>query len=428
MNHDQAIAYLDAHVGAGMRPGLERIQLLVETMGSPHEGYPVIHVAGTNGKTSTTRLAAVLLVAHGLSTGSYISPHLERIEERLGVNGRISTEDELIRALADVAAFADILEERDEVAFTYFELTTAMGFAFFADHAVEAAVIEVGLGGRLDATNVVEADVAVVTSVGLEHTEYLGGTLEEIAVEKLAIAGPSSILVTGELGEVVETVAESTARSLGIEHRRYGRDFGVEARRAVGGWECDIRGAEDEYQDLRLPVHGRHQTVNAAVAVAAVEALIGRGLDREAVADALAVFTAPGRLEPVATDPLVLLDGAHNPDGFTVLAHALEEEFPTTRWVLVVAAMGDKDVEAMVSAVADRLLSVITTAIDSDRAIAATDLAARLRPVVRVPVEAVESPTVAVEIGRQQAGADGAVLVSGSLYMVGEVRRALGRG
>lgn len=425
MDYSQAIAYLDSHIGAGVDPGLERIRLLVETMGSPHLGVPTIHVAGTNGKTSTTRLSALFLYAHGLSTGTYISPHLEFVEERLGVNGRIATPEELAQAVSDVAAFADILEERGRARFTYFELTTAMAFAFFAENAVEAAVVEVGLGGRLDATNVVDAEVAVVTGIGLEHTEYLGPDVLSIAAEKLAIAGPGSILVTGPMQPEVFDLASRRARELGIEHRAFGRDFSAEANRAVKGWQLHVKGAESDYPDLQLPVHGRHQTVNAAVAVAAVEALIGHRLDPAAAAEATSSFTAPGRMEPVATEPLVMLDGSHNADGFAVLEAALDEEFPTTRWVLVFGVMGDKDLEGMIGNVADRLDAVIATAPAGERTVPAAEVAARIRSLVDVPVEVVGDPVRALEVARQHAGADGAVLVAGSLYLAGEVRRAL---
>ena len=425
MDHRQAIDYLDAHVGAGMQPGLERIRLLMETMGAPHEGYPIIHVAGTNGKTSTTRMAAVLLTAHGLNTGTYSSPHLEAVEERLGLNGRISTPDELALAVSDVAAFADVLEEAGRARFSYFELTTAMAFAFFAEHAVEAAVVEVGLGGRLDATNVVDSDVAVLTGVGLEHTRDLGPTVEAIAAEKLAIAKPASILVTGEVPQSVFDLASARARELGIEHRAFGRDFGVEAIRAVGGWLCDLRGAEAEYDQIHLPVHGRHQTRNAAVAVAAVESLLGRGLDHDAVVAGMAAFTSPGRMEPIRRDPLVLLDGAHNPEGFAALGAALEEEFPTTRWTLVVGVMEDKDLDAMLSHLGQRIESIIATNVESDRALPAAELAARAGVILGAPAEAIGDPAAAVEVAVRRVGADGAVLVAGSLYMVGAVRRSL---
>lgn len=422
--YPEALAYLDRHIGAGVKPGLERIRLLVEAMGSPHLGVPSIHVAGTNGKTSTTRLSALLLVAHGLSTGTYTSPHLERIEERLGSNGRIATPDELVQAVADVAAFAEILEDRGDARFTYFELTTAMAFAFFADQAVESMVIEVGLGGRLDATNVVEADVAVLTGVSLEHTEYLGPTVEAIATEKLAIAGPDSILVTGPLDPSVFDLAEKRARELGIQHRAFGRDFSVDATRAVKGWQIDIQGAEDDYPGLHLPVHGRHQTLNAAISVAAVEALLGRKLDPGAVAEATGVFDTPGRMEPVAGEPFVLLDGAHNEGGFATLEEALDEEFPTTRWVLVLGVMGDKDLEGMVARIASRVDAVITTTVPEERAVPAAEIASRVAPLVTVPVESIGDPETALEVARQRAGADGSVLVAGSLYLVGVLRQA----
>ncbi len=425
MDYQRAVEYLDAHVGAGMQPGLERIQLLVDSMGSPHQGYSVIHVAGTNGKSSTTRMTALLCVAHGLNTGTYTSPHLQAVEERLGIHGRVATPEELAQAVTDVAAFADLLEQRAGVRFSYFELTTAMAFAFFAEKAIDTAVIEVGLGGRLDATNVVEADVAVVTGIGLEHTEYLGTTLEAIGAEKLAIAKPGSILVTGPLPEAVASVAEGTARSLGIEHRVFDRDFSVVATKAVGGWVCDIHGAEAEYEGVYLPVHGRHQTTNAALAVAATEAALGRALDESAVLEATASFTTPGRMETVAVEPVVLLDGAHNPDGFAKLADSLAEEFPSIRWVLVVGVMEDKDLASMVPQLADRIESVIATAIDDERALPAEQLAARLRAILAVDIEAIGDPAAAVEVARGRAGGDGGVLVTGSLYMVGQVRAAL---
>jgi dihydrofolate synthase/folylpolyglutamate synthase len=199
MDYQQAVAYVDRHIGLGGEPGLERMRDLLDLMGRPHEGYPIIHVAGTNGKTSTARLATLILVAHGLTTGTYTSPHLQNIEERLAVNGRTSTSEEFALAVSDVATFADLREGAGDVPNTYFELTTAAAFAYFADQAVNAAVLEVGLGGRLDATNVVDAEVCVVTSIGLDHTEWLGEDIAGIAGEKLAIAGPGSILVTGPL-------------------------------------------------------------------------------------------------------------------------------------------------------------------------------------------------------------------------------------
>ncbi len=221
MNYAESVSYLDRHIGDGPKMGLSRMEELLEMMGRPDEGYPIIHVAGTNGKTSTARMATLALVAHGLATGTYTSPHLQKIEERLAVNGRYATEEEFALAVQDVAAFADIREARGGVPNTYFEIATASAFTFFSDQAVNAVVLEVGLGGRLDATNVVDAEVCVVTSIGVDHTEYLGEDIATIAGEKLAIAGPNSILVTGPLPEDALDAANQTSRDLGIHHRRF---------------------------------------------------------------------------------------------------------------------------------------------------------------------------------------------------------------
>ena len=265
MNYPDALAYLDGHIAHGIKPGLERINGLLDDMGRPDEGYPIIHVAGTNGKTSTSRFATLLLVAHGLSTGTYTSPHLQNVEERLAINGRMATEEEFSLAVSDVAGFADLRAKAGQEPNTYFELTTAAAFAFFADQAVNAAVLEVGLGGRLDATNVVDAEVCVLTSIGIEHTEYLGEDVATIAGEKLAIAGANSTLVSGPLPDLALEVADARARDLGIHHRHYGKDFSVlDAEPGVRGWLVTIGGAEDTYEDLFLPLHGRYQLVNLA--------------------------------------------------------------------------------------------------------------------------------------------------------------------
>jgi dihydrofolate synthase/folylpolyglutamate synthase len=427
MNYEQATAYVERHIGLGGEPGLDRMRDLLDLMGRPHEGYPVIHVAGTNGKTSTARLATLILVAHGLATGTYTSPHLQRIEERLAVNGRFSTSEEFALAISDVASFADLREGAGEVPNTYFELTTAAAFALFADQAVNAAVLEVGLGGRLDSTNVVDAEVCVVTSIGVDHTEFLGEDITAIAAEKLAITGLGSILVTGELPDAALEEANRTARELGIQHRRYDRDFGLEEyERGVGGWLATIRGAEATYEDLFLPLHGRYQLTNLAMAVAAAEALVGRKLDADAVRDAVAVATAPGRMEALASSPFVMVDGAHNADGVATLVESLEEEYPTTRWHLVLGVMGDKNVELMIEHLTPLVKGVVTTAVDEKRAVPAVELADRVAKVLPdIPVLAAESVEYALDMARAEAGGDGAVLATGSIYLVGEIRDLL---
>jgi dihydrofolate synthase / folylpolyglutamate synthase len=427
MNYEQATAYVERHIGRGGEPGLDRITDLLDLMGRPQEGYPIIHVAGTNGKTSTARLASLVLVAHGLTTGTYTSPHLQRMEERLAINGRFSTSEEFALAVSDVAAFADLREGAGGVPNTYFELTTAAAFAFFADQAVNAAVLEVGLGGRLDSTNVVDAEVCVVTSIGKDHTEFLGEEIGDIAAEKLAIAGTGSILITGELPDEAMEVANARARELGIQHRRYDHDYGIESyERGVGGWLTTIRGAETTYDDIFLPLHGRYQLTNLAIAVASAEALVGRKLDVEALRDAAAVATAPGRMEPVASSPFVMIDGAHNADGVQSLVESLRAEYPTTRWHLVLGIMGDKNVELIVEYLAPVVKGVVTTAVDNPRAIPASDLADRVSKVIpHVPVLASDSVEYGLDMARAEAGGEGAILVTGSIYLVGEVRDLL---
>ena len=426
MNYSDALAYLNGHIAHGIKPGLERINRLLDDMGRPDEGYPIIHVAGTNGKTSTSRFATLLLVAHGLSTGTYTSPHLEKVEERIATNGRMATEEEFALAVSDVAAFADLRVGAGDEPNTYFELTTAAAFAFFADQAINAAVLEVGLGGRLDATNVVDAEVCVLTSIGIEHTEYLGEDVATIAGEKLAIAGANSTLVSGPLPDLALEVADTRARDLGIHHRHYGKDFSVlDAERGIRGWLVTIGGAEDTYEDLFLPLHGRYQLVNLANAVAATEALLGRKLDEEAVRDALSVATVPGRMEVLGTHPLVMVDGAHNADGVDALAESLDEEYPTTRWQLVLGVMGDKNVEAMVESLEPLLAGIIATAPMAERAIPPSVLAERISDLTDVAVIEAEDVEIALDMARAEAGAEGAVLVAGSLYLVGEARALL---
>ena len=279
----------------------------------------------------------------------------------------------------------------------------------------------------MDATNVVDAEVCVVTSIGIDHTEYLGEDVGSIAKEKLAIAGPGSILVTGPLPEEALLAAAETSRTLGIHHRRYGADFEVvESERGVGGWLATIEGAEDTYTDVFLPLHGKHQLVNLAIAIASAEALVGHRLDVDAVRDGASAAATPGRMEPVASSPLVMIDGAHNADGIATLVDALREEFPTTSWQLVLGVMGDKNVELMIERLAPVVGGVITTAIDNERAVPARELAELVSGRVDVPVLFSESVEHAIDMARAETGPDGAVLVTGSLYLAGEVRSLFG--
>lgn len=427
LQYEDAVEYLNAHIGRGMHPGLEAITSLLDLMGNPDRTYPIVHVAGTNGKTSVARMVTFLSLAHGLTTGTFTSPHLERVEERVLVNGEVPTKSDFAAAVQDTKVFADIFEERTTHRLSYFEITAALAFSWFADQAVDVGVIEVGLGGRLDATNAAHSAVSVLTSVGIDHAEYLGDTIEQIASEKLAIVEPGSVLVAGPLQKSVLEIAQQVCEDRSADLRVYGRDFRLgDSAKGVGGWQLDVEGTQGTYEEVFLPLHGRFQTINFAIAVAAVEALTGRRLDSEAVIDAATVVTNPGRMEQLEAHPPLLLDGAHNADGFQALGATLDEEFPTTRWVLVTAGMEDKDLATMYTDIAPRLLSVIATQVSSPRARPAVDLGSGLEAVVGdVPVTVVADPEEALAHARTLVGEGDGILVAGSLYLVGALRASL---
>lgn len=425
-----AIAWLDDHIGRGIRPGLERMHGLMGVLGDPQFDYDVIHVAGTNGKTTVTRVASSLLVAHGLRVGTTVSPHLERIEERTMLDLEPSSPEDFVQSVADLAAFVDLFEAKHDSVPTYFELTTALAFNHFATHAVDVGVIEVGMGGRLDATNVANGEVAVVTSIARDHMEWLGDTLEAIAVEKLGIVKEESTLVTGPLPDVVMPIAEARAAELGVPHRAWDRDYAIkDARLAVGGWIVDIAGVHADYDEVYLPLHGRHQVGNAVIGLVAVEELFGRALDPEAVVEGWTTATSPGRIEVVGRGPLTILDGAHNPSGLEALATSLDEEFGDRRFHVVMAAMGDKELAEMVGHLEGVAERCTVTTVDDPRAIAPEDLAEVIRAELDIPVDVEPDPHAAVAHAQQGAAGDEGVLVTGSVYLVGDVRpRLLGRG
>ena len=428
MQYQEAVAFLDRHIGLGVKPGLERTQEFLDYLGNPQQSYPIIHITGSNGKTSTARIATSLLAAHGLTVGTFTSPHLERVEERFAINGVHATEDDFAEAVADVVPFADLLEQRCGDRPTYFELTAAMAFAWFASHAVDVAVVEVGLGGRLDATNAADGRVAVVTGVSLEHVDYLGSTVADISREKLAIAKPGSVLIAGPMSEDADREALHHAASTSIDLRRYGHDYRLgEAERAVGGWLCEVEGIYGTYSDLYLPLHGRHQTLNLAVAIAAVEEFFGRALALDAAVEGAGAVTSPGRLEVLGHRPLVMIDGAHNEEGFRALAAAMVEEFPSLGWTIVMGVLGDKDLDSMLGYLAKHVARFYATAPQSDRARPAGDVAAAARRVFGPEVEVFEETDVpsAIAAARTATPSEGALLVTGSLYVVGEARPPL---
>lgn len=428
-SREGAIAWLDDHIGRGIRPGLERMRDLMEVLGDPQDTYDVVHVAGTNGKTTVARVASSVLVAHGLRVGTTVSPHLERIEERTMLDLEPAPAEEFTRSVADLAAFVDLFEARTGSIPTYFELTTALAFSHFATHAVDVGVIEVGMGGRLDATNVADGQVAVVTSIARDHMEWLGDTLEEIAVEKLGIAKEGSVLVTGPLPDVVAPIAAARAATLDIPHRAWDRDFAIkDARLAIGGWIVDVAGVHADYDELYLPLHGRHQVGNAVLGLVAAEELFGRPLDPEAVVEGWTTTSSPGRIEVVGRSPLTIIDGAHNPSGIEALTTTLAEEFGDRSFHVVLAAMGDKELAEMVAHLDGVAARCTVTTVDDPRAIAPADLAAVVRETLDIPVDVDEDPHRAVAEAMDGVATDEGVLVTGSLYLVGDVRpRLLGR-
>jgi dihydrofolate synthase / folylpolyglutamate synthase len=443
LDFEQSQRYLDDHIDlektAGIAAGhveglsLDRMRRLVEVLGDPQRDYPVIHLTGTNGKGSTARMISALLAAHQLSVGMYTSPHLEHVTERIARNSEPVEPDELGRVLGELASLEDqgFFEERP----SYFELLTAAGFAWFSQVAVDVAVVEVGLLGRWDATNVADGQVAVVTNVGKDHTDGQGDWRRRVAEEKAGIVKPGSHLVMGETDPALRPVFEAEGPA---EVWLRDRDFGVTAARlAVGGHVVDLRTPHGALEDVFLPVHGDHQVDNAAAAVAAVEAFFGRALTPEVVADAFGGLRLPGRFEVVHRAPLLVLDGAHNADGARAVAATLAEEFDTPgprHWVLGILA--GREVDEMLDAFGVRPGDqVVTCTPSSPRAVPAAELAAAVAA-RQVEVEAVPDVGAALEralrTAESRAAGDGGasgglVMVTGSLYTAGSARTACRR-
>ena len=352
---DELVAWLDEHTnfeiampGRASAPTLDRIQELCRLLGDPERSCPVVHVTGTNGKGSTCRILTELLKAKGLTVGTYSSPDLARVNERLARDGEAISDDELTEVLGGLMLLESVMSARP----TRFELLTAAAFRWFADVAVDVAVIEVGLGGRWDATNVVDPAVAVVTNVSYDHVEVLGPTLVDIATEKAGIVKAGCRLVLGETDPELQSVFLAAADKVGAPTWMRGPDFACEeARVSVGGRLLDLRTPGARYRELYLPLHGAHQGDNAVAALTAAEAFFGAPLATDVVEHAFATVRVPGRMESVARSPLVIIDGAHNVAGVSALARALSEEFaPDGDTVAVVGMLTGRDPSAMFDA------------------------------------------------------------------------------
>jgi dihydrofolate synthase/folylpolyglutamate synthase len=398
---------------------LDRMRRVVALMGDPQRAYPVVHLTGTNGKGSTARMITALFTARGLSVGTYTSPDLERVNERLAWNDEPIADEDLAQALQTLADLEVGLEEAP----TRFEILTAAAFGWFADIAVDVAVVEVGLGGRWDATNVADAQVAVVTNVSLDHQEVLGPTRADIAEEKAGIVKPGSMLVLGE------TDPDLVSRFRAVEAAEVWQrdeDFGcVRNQLALGGRLLELRTPGASYEDVLLPAYGAHQGDNAAIALAAAEAFFGASIEREVVEEAFASVHLPGRLEVVGRKPLVVLDGAHNPSGARALAIALDEAFETSGRVLVVGLLRGRDPTEMLMALdAGRARLVVACPPPSPRALPPEELAAAARH-LGIAAEVAGSVAAAVTRARKVAEPSEMVLITGSLYVVGTARAAI---
>jgi len=357
-------------------PTLERIQALVDALGSPELSYPTIHIGGTNGKTTTSRMVDSLLFSMGLRTGRFTSPHLETYRERIAINGQPIDPKELIFAYNDIAAYFDFIDSRFDNPVSFFEAVTALAFAAFAEHPIDIGIIEVGMGGEWDATNVVKADVSVITPIGLDHMEYLGNSLVEIATTKAGIIkeGGFAVLAQQEPDVAVELLRK--ASEVGADVAREGLEYSVLSRAvAVGGQLVTIQGLKGVYDDIFIPLHGKHQASNAAAALVAVEVFFGDNeLDIDAVREGFAHVSSPGRCEVIHRDPTIILDAAHNPHGSAALVETIESEFTFDEVIGVVGVMGDKDAKGILINFEKFMDSIIVTKNSSHRAMEVSDL------------------------------------------------------
>lgn len=427
MNYAEALAFLDEHasyerMGRVDEPSLRNITALTAVMGDPQHDFRVVHVTGTNGKGSTSQIITKLLMAHGLRVGTYASPHLQRINERILIDGTPVDDEtfaENIAAVADAEVLAGVRP-------SFFEILTAAAFRCFSDAPVDVAVIEVGMLGRWDATNVVQSDVAVITNIALDHTEYAGPTVLDIAREKIGIVKETSAVV---IGDVTPELADFFTAAAPTALRRGEHFECVDNHLALGGRMIEVRTPHDRYADVFVPLHGRHQGDNASAAIAAVEAFFGHAIDRSVLEEGLNAVAMPGRFEVVHYQPLVIIDGAHNPAGADVCAEVFFTNFdPVGSRRLVVGTLRSRDPLALLSALrADEFDQVICCTAPSPRGLPATDLADVARSMGCDDVVVRESVAAAIDRALTDANADDAVLVTGSLYVVGEARGHLSR-
>ena len=421
---------------------LDRMAELVGLLGDPQRACPVIHITGTNGKTSTARMTDALLRGRGLRTGRFTSPHLVSIRERIVVDGAPVSAGQFVTAYEEVIPYVRLVDERHPVAMSFFEVLTGMAFAIFADAPVDVAVLEVGVGGRLDCTNVADGVVAVITPISLDHTRLLGDTIEEIAGEKAGIVKPGATAVLAQQPLPAAEVLLRHAVQVGATVAREGVEFGVLSReQAVGGQQLVLRGLRGTYEDVFLPLFGPHQAGNAACALAAVEAFAGvsddagsAGLDAGLVREAFAAVTSPGRLEVIRRSPAIIIDAAHNPAGMAATVAGIEESFTFSHLTGVFAASGDKDVPGILAELEPLLADIVVTRNSSDRAMdpgQTAELAIEIFGEDRVHTAARLDDAIDVAVAladeavAESGPGSGGVLITGSVITAGDARRLL---
>ncbi len=423
-----------------IEPTLARIRLLVDLLGDPHKAYPILHVAGTNGKGSVARMIDALLTRIGLRTGRYTSPHLQLVTERIAVDNEPISPERYVEVYRDVEPYIAMIDRGSDVPMSKFEVLTGMAFAAFADAPVDAGVLEVGLGGTWDATNVADAKVAIVTPISVDHVEFLGSEITGIAGEKAGIIKPGSIALLAEQKPEVTEVLLRRAVEVDATVARAGLEFGVLRRDvAVGGQMLKLQGLGGAYDEIFLPLHGPHQANNAALALAAVEAFFGAGaqrmLDPDAIREGFASVVVPGRLERVRSAPTVFVDAAHNPHGAQALAEALDADFGFRNLVGVVGVMRDKDASGILSALEPVFHELVVTTNSSERAMPAEelgDLATEIFGPDRVDVrprldDAIETAIALAEADAEEPSSGVGVVVTGSVVTAGEARALLGK-
>ena len=414
-------------------PTLERISALVDMLGSPQLTYPTIHIGGTNGKTTTSRMIDSLLFEMGLRTGRFTSPHLESYLERICINGQPIDAKEMIFSFNDISPYLELMDTKFDNPISFFEAITALAFAAFAEHPVDVGVIEVGMGGQWDATNVVDADVSVIMPIGLDHMEYLGNTIAEIATTKAGIIKEQGFVVLAQQEPEAAVELLRRAAEVGADVAREGLEYSIDSRAiAVGGQLISITGLRGHYDDIFLPLHGKHQASNAAAALIAVEAFFGeQDLDIDAVRAGFANVTSPGRCEIIHRDPTIILDAAHNPHGAKAIAETIQSEFTFDDVTGIVALMADKDALGILQALEPIMNQIIVTTNSAARSMAVGDLEALATQVFGAD-RVFSQPTLADAIDkaikdsvRPLSEESLAILITGSVVTVGEARTAV---